>query len=115
MRQGDIGTTTSCAFPSRNKAIFDKLAESKQAIEASFGERLEWQRLEGRRSCRIKEDIDLGRYRGEEKRPQVHDATIDAMIRLEKALKSHVARLDVSDKGGPSTRGSTPGCMSCMG
>ena len=78
-----------------NKSIFDRLAESKQAIEASFGEPLEWQRLEGKRACRIKKDIDLGGYRDEEKWPEIHYAMVDAMIRLEKALKPHIARLDL--------------------
>ena len=78
-----------------NKAIFDRLAQSKESIEADFGEPLEWQRLEGKRACRIKRDIDLGGYRDDEKWPQIQDAMIDAMIRLEKALKPHIARLDV--------------------
>ena len=78
-----------------NKAIFDRLAQSKEAIEADFGEPLEWQRLEGKRACRIKRSIDLGGYRDEAKWPQIHDAMIDAMIRLEKALKPHIARLDI--------------------
>jgi len=78
-----------------NKVIFDRLAQSKEAIEADFGEPLEWQRLEGKRACRIKKDIDMGGYRDEEKWPQIQDAMIDAMIRLEKALKPHIARLDV--------------------
>ena len=78
-----------------NKSIFDRLAESKEAIEASFGAPLEWQRLEGKRACRIKKDIHLGGYRDEEKWPVIHDAMIDAMIRLEKALKPHIARLEV--------------------
>ena len=78
-----------------NKVIFDRLAQSKEAIEADFGAPLEWQRLEGKRACRIKKDIDLGGYRDEEKWPQIHDAMIDAMIRLEKALKPHIERLDV--------------------
>ena len=78
-----------------NKAIFDRLAQSKESIEADFGEPLEWQRLEGKRACRIKRDIDLGGYRDDEKWPQIQDGMIDAMIRLEKALKPHIARLDV--------------------
>lgn len=78
-----------------SKAIFDTLAESKDAIEAAFGESLDWQRLEGRRACRIKKDIDLGGYRDEDKWPEIHAAMIDAMIRLEKALKPYIARLDV--------------------
>jgi len=78
-----------------NKTIFDSLARSREAIEADFAEPLDWQRLEGKRACRIKKDVDLGGYRDEEKWPQIHDAMIDAMIRLEKALKAHISRLDV--------------------
>jgi len=78
-----------------NKAIFDTLANAKDTIEAAFGAALEWQRLEGKRACRIKKDIDLGGYRDEDRWPQLHDAMIDAMIRLEKALKPHISRLDV--------------------
>ena len=78
-----------------NRAIFDRLAQSKESIEADFGERLEWQRLEGRRYIRIRRDLDLGGYRDEEKWPEIQDAMIDAMIRLEKALKPHIERLDV--------------------
>jgi len=78
-----------------NKAIFDRLAESKQGIEDIFGEPLEWQRLEGKRACRIKRDIDLGGYRDEDKWPEIQDAMVDAMVRLEKALKPHISRLDV--------------------
>lgn len=78
-----------------NKAIFDRLAQSKESIEADFAEPLEWQRLEGKRACRIKKDIDLGGYRDEDRWPEIQEAMIDAMIRLEKALKPHIARLDL--------------------
>lgn len=64
-------------------------------LKADFGESLEWQRLDSRRACRIKKDIDVGGYRDEAKWPEIHDAMIDAMIRLEKALKPHIERLDV--------------------
>ena len=78
-----------------NKVIFDRLAQSKEAIEADFEAPLEGQRLEGRRASRIKKSIDLGGYRDEDEWPQIHDAMIDAMMRLEKALKPHIGRLDV--------------------
>ena len=78
-----------------NKAIFDELAESKDAIEATCGESLDWQRLDGKRACRIKRNIALGGYRDESKWPEIQDAMIDAMIRLEKALKPHIAELKV--------------------
>jgi len=78
-----------------NKAIFDKLAESKDAIEAAFGESLDWQRLDGKRACRIKKNIDLGGYRDESKWAEIQAAMIAAMIRLEKALKPYIAKLEV--------------------
>jgi hypothetical protein len=78
-----------------NKAIFDKLAEFKDAIEAAFGGSLDWQRLDAKRACRIKKNIDLGGYRDESKWPEIQAAMIDAMIGLEKALKPHIAKLKV--------------------
>lgn len=36
-----------------NKAAFEKLLEDKSNIEAEFGEPLTWEKLEGRRACRI--------------------------------------------------------------
>ena len=78
-----------------NKKIFDTLEKSKDAIEADFGASLEWQRLEGKRGCRIRKQIKLGGYRDEDKWPEIQDAMIEAMIRLEKALKPHIAKLQV--------------------
>ncbi len=76
-----------------NKVIFDKLFESRDAIEEAFGGSLEWQRLEGKRACRIKKQITNGGYRDEAKWPEIQDAMIDAMIRFAKALKPHSAKL----------------------
>ena len=41
-----------------NKTIFDTLVASKDDIEATFGEPLEWQRLESKRACRIRKEIE---------------------------------------------------------
>lgn len=76
-----------------NKAIFDKLFELKNAIEETFGDSLEWQRLEGKRACRIMKQIALGGYKDEAQWPELQDAMIDAMIRLAKALKPYIAKL----------------------
>jgi len=78
---------------SENKAIFDRLIQSRDRIEATFGGPLEWQRLEGKRACRIKNNVDLGGYRDEPQWPEIQEAMIDAMIRLEKALKPHIDKL----------------------
>ncbi len=79
-----------------NKAIFDKLIRSRKRIETTFGDELEWQRLDDRRACRIRKLFAYGGYREEEEKwPELQDALIDAMVRLEKAFKPHVAKLSV--------------------
>ena len=42
-----------------NKAIFSQLFSAKQDIENAFGGPLEWQKLEGRRACRIRKFVPL--------------------------------------------------------
>lgn len=79
-----------------NKKIFDQLAASKKEIEESFGDSLDWQQLEGKRACRIRKQFTLGGYRDdEEKWPQIQEAMVDAMIRLDKALKAHIKAIKI--------------------
>ena len=79
---------------SENEEIFDRLKQSQAEIEDAFGEPLEWQRLEGKRACRIVKRFSLGGYQDDEERwPDIQEAMIDGMIRLEAALKSHIDRL----------------------
>ena len=80
---------------SETEELFDTLKESKEDIEDVFGEPLEWQRLEGQRSCRIGKQLSLGGYRDEEKWQEIQDTMIDGMIRLEKAFRPHIERLPV--------------------
>lgn len=77
-----------------NKTIFDQLLAAKEDIERVFGEPLEWQRLEERRACRIRKKLTIGGWRDDPARwPDVYTAMVDAMIRLEKALKPHIQKL----------------------
>ena len=79
-----------------NKQIFDSLAQSKDNIESVFGSSLEWQRLEGKRACRIKKQIERGGYRDDPSTwPSTHEVMIDAMIQLEKAFRPHISKLEV--------------------
>jgi len=76
-----------------NKRIFDQLFASKEQVEAAFGEPLEWQRLDDRRACRIRHVLALGGLSDRDRWPEIQEAMIDAMVRLEKALKPQVKRL----------------------
>jgi len=79
-----------------NKEIFDKLFQHKNTIEKVFEGSLNWQRLEGKRACRISEIINVGGYRDEEaKWPAIHEAMVASMIRLGKALKPFIAKLNI--------------------
>ena len=47
-------------------------------------------------SCRIGTRIEVGGYRDDEaKWPAIQDAMIDAMVRLETALRPHIEKLKV--------------------
>ncbi len=76
-----------------NKLIFDKLHEHKDKIESVFGGPLNWERLDQRRACRISKVIPIAGYRDEEKWPEAHDVLVDAMIKLDQALKPFLKRM----------------------
>jgi hypothetical protein len=71
-----------------NRMILDQLKANKAKIEQEFGGPLEWYEPEGVRLCRIIHEVKKGGYKDEEaKWPEIQDAIIDAMVRLEKALR----------------------------
>lgn len=81
-----------------NRDIFNLLFEKKAEIEKVFGGQLEWQRLEGKRACRIRKVIKAGGYRSENWNV-VHEEMVDNMVRFEKALKPHLKKVDVKTIG----------------
>jgi len=79
-----------------NERMFDNLKQNKAEIESVFGEKLEWERLETKRACRIVKRFSLGGYRtNEEQWPGIHDKMVDAMIKLEKAIGPHIKKLEI--------------------
>jgi Domain of unknown function (DUF4268) len=80
-----------------NKAIFDQLLVHKEKIDAAFGEPLSWERLEGKRACRIRHSETGGGYRSpEDQWPALQDAVIKDMDRLETALRPYLKELRLS-------------------
>lgn len=76
-----------------NKA-FHLLLQEKDAIEKAFGGRLDWQELpDNDNSCRICTTIPGGWKSAESDWPETLDALIDALLRLETALKDPIMRL----------------------
>jgi hypothetical protein len=77
-----------------NEAIFDQLHSHKLAVEQAFGGALSWQRLDGKRACRIRHTHTGGGYRSpEEDWPALHDHIAGAMDRLDKALRPFLKQL----------------------
>lgn len=74
-----------------NAAIFEKLAAHREAVESAFGEPIEWMRLEGKRACRIRYRLAGGGWKDPDQWDSVIEATVDAMIRFEAALRKRVA------------------------
>lgn len=76
-----------------NKKIFDELFSHKKEIEASFGDKLEWERLDNRRAARIRKIFRYAGLDDEDKWNQLQNEMIDAMIRFEKSFAPYIKKL----------------------
>jgi len=107
MNDAQVELYIDCGDKETNKQMFDELAANKSEIEKKFGAELSWQRLEGKRACRVaKKIITAGGLLDEENWPQIQDEMINWMIRLEKAFAPFIKRLseavpqsDISTEG----------------
>ena len=72
--------------PRFNLRIFDALISQKSEIEKAFGASLEWERLDGKKACRIKAEAP-GNVSDREQWGTMIEFMVNAMVRLEKALK----------------------------
>jgi hypothetical protein len=77
----------------RTKAAFNALADQKVAIEADFGAPLDWQELPQGEGSRIRYVVDGGYKSPPERWPTIHEAMVNAMVRLDKAMRRRVAQL----------------------
>lgn len=76
-----------------NKKRFDQLCAHRAEIEGNFGEKLEWERMDNKRASRI-----VKRFKGtglydENEWGKLQDKMINAMICLERALRSYIKDL----------------------
>ena len=81
--------------PQRSLAAFDALRAQKNAIEATFGGPLDWQDMPGCNGCRIRKETPGSWKSPESEWPEMQDRMIDALIRLEAALKKPIQELKV--------------------
>jgi hypothetical protein len=78
-----------------NKAIFQKLFDQKDDIERAFGDKLDWQRLEGKDACRIQTTTIIGGYRDPDKWPAIYHFLTDRMVGLERAFRPRIEALNL--------------------
>ena len=86
----DRGDTTE------NKRIYDQLYARKEEVEKSFGSPVSWARLDEKRACRIKFNIERGGYRNPEQQwPDIQAEMVIAMSKLEAALQPSLDSLNL--------------------
>ena len=74
----------------KNKKIFDELHKRKEQIEADYGEKLTWERLDNKKSSYIISKVENRGLRDTDAWPMIIEKMVDAMIRFEKALAKNV-------------------------
>jgi len=78
-----------------NKSIFDQLYSQKDAIEAVVGKPVIWERLEGKRACRIKLNVSGGYRSPEADWDKIQDDLADSMNSLSQALTPHLKKIQL--------------------
>lgn len=73
-----------------SEQAFHALEAHKSEIETAFGQPLVWQPLPGKKSCRIKYELEGGGRQDPEQWPQIIFAAVDAMVRFEVAIRPHL-------------------------
>ncbi len=73
--------------------IYDKLLSDREEIEKRFGDDLIWDKVEGRRACRIKSICKIGGLKNEDLWDQIQEDLIDRMMRLEGALREPLSKI----------------------
>ena len=73
--------------------IYEKLLNDREEVEKRFGDDLIWDRVEGRRVCRIKSICKIGGLKNEDSWDQIQEDLIDRMVRLEGALREPLSKI----------------------
>ena len=79
----------------KNKFILEALAQHRDSIEKDFGDPLVWEVVEGRRSTRVFKQLSGGYRDNKDRWPDIISNMVDAMVRLERALRTHVKKLSI--------------------
>lgn len=81
-----------------NQAIYDSLYTMKSEIENTFGENLEWERLDSKRACRVKSELSSNVF-VKENWPEMIEFMTEKMIKLDKAFRPRLTKVWNEIKG----------------
>jgi hypothetical protein len=90
---GRIELYISRSNTDENKYVFDELFKMKDSIEASFGDVLEWERMDDKKASRVKYEKPFDGYNKESWNEMI-PFMIDTMQRLEKTFKEPLAKIN---------------------
>jgi hypothetical protein len=85
--------------PEETQAIYEGLHGRKDEIEAAFGHALEWERREGRRSCKVWYGLSGGGLDDRDRWPSIVNGAVDAMVRLEAAMREPLEQVRIEVLG----------------
>ncbi|GAB4573327.1 MAG: hypothetical protein Kow0077_15360 [Anaerolineae bacterium] len=92
-RDASVQLVIDTGDPARNRTLFDRLYAHRKTIEAAYGGPLVWDTKATRRSMIIHAPVLTADLRDEANWPATHTALVDAMSRLESALRPHLDAL----------------------
>jgi hypothetical protein len=78
-----------------NKRIFDQLYSHRPQIDSIIGQDVSWERLEGRRACRIKISVPGGCRSPESDWDEIQNNMANAMNALNQAIAPHLKKLQL--------------------
>jgi hypothetical protein len=80
---------------SENKSVYDQISAHKDEIEQAFGGPLKWERLDNQQASRIEFRLTGGYRSPEEDWPRIQTDCVQAMNRLERALRPFINELKI--------------------
>ena len=84
----------------RNEKILDDLLKDRSAIEADFGEALEWERLDEKRACRVACYRSGSIEDSSESLEQIHSWAIERLLRFKRVFGPRLRDVAPSQAGG---------------
>lgn len=76
-----------------NKFVFDELFKNKEEIEREFGQPLVWERLDTKKACRIKYELNDVDCNNKDDWNMMVEFLVDGMVRMERAFRDPLAKV----------------------